>query len=144
MADGGVGLGGTDVKNVAAPADPAHRRIAHRGLPDLGVGLLVGPGGGPRPGYVVVAAMVGHLIVSPQPAHQAESLGTAGAALGHPRSEGFALLRPVAQPDAEDETPFRDVVQGSHLLGHFHGIQQRQQQDRGSQLHVSRLGGQPR
>ena len=125
--DGSVGLGGSDVENVAAPADPAHRRIAHRGLPDLGVGLLVGPRGGPRRGYVVVAAVVGHLFVAPQPAHQAESLGTAGAALGHLRSEGFTLLRAVTQPDTEDEAPFRDVVEGRRLLGDLHRIQQRQQ-----------------
>ena len=135
---------GPDVEDVAASADPTHRRIAHGGLPDLGVWLLVGPGGGPRAGYVVVAAVVGHLVVGPQPAHQAEGFGAAGAALGHPRSEGFTLLRAVAQPDAEDEAPFRDVVQGRHLLGHLHRIQQRQQQDRGGQLHVARLGGQPR
>ena len=60
------------------------------------------------------------------------------------RSEGFTLLRPVAQPDTEDEAPLRDVVEGGRLLGDLHRVQQRQQQDRGGQLHVSRLGGQPR
>ena len=144
VPDGGVGLGRSDVEDVAAPPDPAHRRIAHGGLPDLGVRLLVGPSGGPRSGHVVVAAVVGHLVVAPQPAHQAEGFGAAGAALGHPGSEGFAFLRAVTQPDAEDEAPFRDVVEGRHLLRDLHRIQQRQQQDRGGQLHVARLGRQPR
>ena len=120
---------GADVQDVAAATDPAHRRIAHGGLPDRGMRLLVGPGSGTRAGHVVVAAVVGHLIVAPQSTHQAQGFGAAGAALGHPRAEGFALLRAVAQPDAQDETPLRDVVQCRHLLGDFHRVQQRQQQD---------------
>ena len=140
--DGSVGLGGPDVEDVAAPGDPPHCRIAHRGLPDLGVWLLEGPGGGTRAGDVEVAAVVGDLILGPQAAHQPERLGAAGAAMGQAGSERLKLLRPVAQADAEDEAPFGDVVQGSRLLGDVHRVQQRQQQDRGGQLHVSRFGGQ--
>ena len=88
--------------------------------------------------------MVGNLFIGPQPAHQTQRFGTTGAALRHPGPEGFTLLRAVTQPDAQNEAPLRDVVQSRNLLGDLHRIQQRQQQDRGGQFHVSRLGGQPR
>ena len=143
MANGLVGLRGANVQDFALPADAPDRRIAHGGLPDLGVGLLVGAGRGPGVGDVVVPAVVGDLVFGPQTAHQSHGLGTAGAPLRHARAEGLALLGTVAQADAQNEASLRDMVERRDLLGYLHRVQQRQQQHRRRQFHVARLGRQP-
>ena len=143
-ADGFVGLRRANVQDFALAAHPRHRRVAHGRLPDFGVRLLVGPGGRAGAGYAVITPVMRDLILAPQTAHQRHSLGATGAPLRHPGAKGFAFLRPVAQPDAQDKPPLGDVIQRSRLLRHIHRIQQRQQQHGRRQLHIARLGRQPR
>ena len=90
----------------------------------------------------VVLAFVLHLVFSPESLDDFQRLVHPTDALFALHSKGGVLLVAVAQADAEDETAVGDAVEGGDALGQLDRVVQRQQQHRGSDLHIARLGGQ--
>ena len=118
--DGGVGVGG----------DPQRRRA-------------LGEQRQPGPLEPEALALGGHRLAGQQPLHGVE-LGLEELPPPAVDGEAGALDRPVAEPDAEDEAPVGDRVQGGGVLRHLQRVEQREQQDPGADRHAARLGGDPR
>lgn len=79
------------------------------------------------------------LVLGPQPAHQRDGFLQPRHALGHLDVERLELDVAVAQDDAQHVMSAARHIQGHRFLGHAHRIEQRQDQDVGTDQHALRF-----
>ena len=95
-----------------------------------------------RPFQPVAVAGRRHLLTLEQPCDDFELLTVDPHSPGG-QSEGGVLLVAVAEPDAEHEAPAGEDVERRRLLGDLDWVEEREQEDAGTDAEVARLGGQP-
>ena len=88
-----------------------------------------------------VTSLVRDVVLGPQPADDADGLGEPAHAFRHGNAVDGVLLRPVAEPDAEQELAAADDVHEGADLGQLDRVVQRQQRDVGPEPQPLGVGG---
>ena len=94
-------------------------------------------------GNVIISSVEFHLLFSPEEFYQLQGFPHPPYPLAGLYSEGGELLFAVTKTDAEYEPASADRVQSCHAIGYLNRVVQRQQNNRGSNLHVAGFGCQP-
>ncbi len=123
---------------VGKPGGAPHGGVAVRRHPDRGSRRLHRPGRQAGALQTVAVPLRRHLVALEQPPHDVELLAE-DADPPLRRAERGGLLGAVAEPDAEHEAPAGDDVERRRLLGHLDRVQEREEEDSGSDAHVARL-----
>ena len=93
-----------------------------------------------RLAQVDVAALVGDVVLGPQPPDEAQPFEHARHPVGDLQPEGLEFLFAVADADAEDDAALGHDVEAGDLLGGLHRVQERQQGDSEHQIHRAGFG----
>ena len=126
-----------DVRNpaVCQAADAAKRGVGSAAAPNRRPAALVRRR---QHGYFMKlkeSAGVGGARATPQLPQHVDALGKPRAPLGDRHAAGLVLLRKFAtDADSENETAFRQMVEGRYLLGHRRRVAQRQEEDGRAEL----------
>ncbi len=86
-------------------------------------------------------ALVGERSLGPGALDERQRLGKARLALGVGDAVGVVGARQAAAADAEDEAAAADLIDGRRLLGHAHGMPERQDLDGSADADAAGAGG---
>ena len=125
-----------DKDAVAELADRREGVGAVGGDADLGPGLLIGLWGRSDVFERIIFARIGEGVLGPRLLQDLQSLGEAFAAFAIGHAVGLVGAREPAAPDAEDQPPVADLIDGGGLLGEAQRMAQRQHLDAGADLHA--------
>ena len=120
---------------------PRHRRHRIGAEQDRRPGLLYRLGFDGDSVDPVVAALVVHLVLRPQPLHHLDALHHPRPLLALGYAHGVELDVAVALADAEKELAAAQVVDGGGVLRHHQGFVHGQQEYRGAEVHARNHAG---
>ena len=86
--------------------------------------------------HLIEAALVRDLVLGPQAADQGDAFLEPGGSFLQRHVEGGELDLAIAEADTEHVVAARQHIERGGFFGNLHGVQQRQDQDVGANLHA--------
>src|SRR5262249_28383771 len=89
----------------------------------------------------IVLATEGERLAGPAPAQDLHALLEQREAMLHGNSEGLEVRRLIADANPEDDAPLGGEIERDRILGHAHGMMERQEEDRRADTKPRRPSG---